>query len=174
MIIIPGEIVNKALIISLLVFLASVAGAQDSTQIATDSTLTMHQAPLYRSPQKARVLSFIPGWGYAYTGEYLRGYGTWVMTFVGVTVGPLVFSSDACGFLFVTECSKSDRAVNMLTGSLIAIVGVSTYVKSMRDAPQSAERANERHRRKELRLHPTVGVSGGPTSRLSAGLNLAW
>ena len=164
---------NKALIISLLVFLASVAGAQDSTQITADSTTT-HQAPFYRSPQKARVLSFIPGWGYAYTGEYLRGYGTWVMTFVGVTVGPLVFTSDACGFLFVAECSKSDRAVNMLTGSLIAIVGVSTYVKSIRDAPQSAERANERHRRKELRVHPTVGASGGTARRLNAGLNLAW
>ena len=80
---------NKALTISLLVFLASVASAQDSSQITTNSTTP--EAPLYRSPQKARMLSLIPGWGYAYTGEYLRGYGTWVMTFVGVTVGPITF-----------------------------------------------------------------------------------
>ncbi|HKR07710.1 MAG TPA: hypothetical protein VJS39_00855 [Gemmatimonadaceae bacterium] len=163
---------NKTLTISLLLSLASAAGAQDSTQIAPDPTTL--KAPLYRNPQKARVLSFIPGWGYAYTGEYLRGYGTWVMTFVGVTVGPIIFSSDTCGLLLVTECSKYDRVVNLLTGSLITIAGISTYVKSIRDAPRSAERANERHRRKELRLQPTVGVSGGPEKRLTAGVNLAW
>lgn len=163
---------NKALTISLLVFLASVASAQDSSQITTNSTTP--EAPLYRSPQKARMLSFIPGWGYAYTGEYLRGYGTWVMTFVGVTVGPMTFNSDTCGFLFVTECSKHDRAVNMLMGSLITIAGVSIYVKSIRDAPRSAERANERHRRRELKVQPTVAVSSAPGRRLSAGLNLAW
>lgn len=161
---------SKALTISLLVFLASVASAQDSSQTTTSSTTP--EAPLYRSPQKARVLSFIPGWGYAYTGEYLRGYGTWVM-FVGAAVGPMIFNSD-CGFLFVTECSKHDRAVNMLTGSLLIIAGASTYVKSIRDAPRSAERANERHRRKELRVQPTVGVSSVSGRSLNAGLNLAW
>lgn len=164
---------NKALTISFsfVLTLASIATAQDTTHIVTDSTT--RSALLYRNPEKARVLSFIPGWGYAYTGEYLRAYGTWVMTFVGVTVGPIIFSSDTCGFIFVTECSKNDRAVNMLTGSLILIVGVSTYITSIRDAPRAAERANERHR-KELEMHPTVGLSAGPTRRLNAGVNLTW
>jgi hypothetical protein len=149
-------------------------------QLAAQDSATASQEPrqiqehAFRDPHKAQVLAtIVPGAGYAYTGEYLRGYGTWVMTFIGVTVGPIIFSDDTCGFIFVTTCSKSDRTANMLAGSLITVSGVWTYVSSIRDARKSAERANERHRRREFELHPTIGV---PESRhgLNAGLSVAW
>jgi hypothetical protein len=158
----------RTVIASLLCFVSTAAFAQDS---ATATPLEEHP---YRDPHKAQILATIPGAGYAYTGEYLRGYGTWVMTFIGVTVGPIIFSDDSCGFIFVATCSKSDRMANMLAGSFITISGVWTYISSIRDAPKSAERANERHRRRELRVQPMLDVMPGSAGRLNAGLSMDW
>ena len=155
--------------VALLVLLASAAQGQDS---AVNAESAGHP---YRGPHKAQVLAVIvPGAGYAYTGEYLRGYGTWVMTFIGVTVGPIIFSSDTCGFLFVGPCSKSDRMANMFAGSLMTASGVWTYISSIRDAPKSAERANERHRRREFKVQPLIDVIPGSAGRLNAGVSVDW
>src|ERR1044072_9520913 len=92
----PERRMRASVTVALLVVLPSVAQSQAST-VNSESA----EQP-YCDPHKAQILAtIVPGAGYAYTGEYLRGYGTWVMTFIGVTVGPIIFSSDTCGFLFV-------------------------------------------------------------------------
>lgn len=161
---------HKALTIALIVVVSSPATAQDSTRVGTDSS---SHATLYRNPHTARLLAtVVPGAGYAYTGEYLRGYATWVITFTSVTVGPLIFADDCYGFLS-PQCGKSGHSANMLTGGLLIALGVSTWVSSVKDAPKSAERANERHRR-ELETHPVLEVDPQSINRLKAGLSIGW
>jgi hypothetical protein len=144
--------------------------AQDSTE--TDPHLTQHQDKPYRDPHKARLLATIlPGAGYAYTGEYIRGYGTWVITATGIMIGPILLGEE-CSLLSWT-CGSEERVANTLSGSLLIIMSACTWISSVRDAPQSAERANERHRRRELKVHPIIGVPESH-NRVNAGLSVAW
>ena len=161
---------RKALTVSLLVIYASVGNAQSATPSPND---TFASEQLYRDPHKARVFAMIlPGAGYAYTGEYLRGYGTWVITATGLMIGPLLLGED-CSLLSWT-CGTEERISNTLYGSLLIVMSTCTWISSVRDAPRSAERANERHRRRELKLHPTVGIGTQGATRLNAGFALDW
>ena len=127
----------------------------------------------YRDPHKARVFATIlPGAGYAYTGEYIRGYGTWVITATGLMIGPILLG-EKCSLLSWT-CGRDEQLANTLSGSLLILMSACTWISSVRDAPKSAERANERHRRRELRLHPTVGIGVEAERRLNAGFVVDW
>jgi len=95
----------RTLVLFLLCLISTAALAQDS---ATTGWSAEH---LYRDPDKARVLAMIlPGAGYAYTGEYLRGYGTWVITSTGVMIGPLWVSND-CSIL-TWNCNRASRLLS--------------------------------------------------------------
>jgi hypothetical protein len=159
--------VQKSLVFSLLLLISSAALAQDSARA------TLPSETAYRSPHKAQVLAMIlPGAGYAYTGEYLRGYGTWVITATGLTLGPLLLGED-CSLVSWT-CGSREHLTNTLYGSLLIVASACTWISTVRDAPKSAERANERHRRRELKLHPTVGVGTQGATRLNAGFAVDW
>ena len=147
--------------------IASIANGQDSTAIAPAPA----EHP-YRDPHKARVLATIlPGAGYAYTGEYFRGYGTWVITATGLVLTPILVSDDCS--LITWTCNTEGRVMNLLYGALLTTSSVLTWVSSVRDAPKSAERANERHRRRELKVHPTLTVPQSHNG-VNAGLSVAW
>ena len=161
---------RKSLAIALLGICSSVATAQDSTPGHNDG-LAAEQT--YRDPHKARVLAMIlPGAGYAYTGEYLRGYATWVITATGLMVGPLLLGEDCS--LATWTCGSQERISNTLSGSLLIVMSAYTWISSVRDAPNAAERANERHRRRELKLYPTVGIGSQGGTRLNAGFAVHW
>jgi hypothetical protein len=157
----------RTLIVSLLFCVSTAVLAQDSP---TERPLSAEHP--YRDPHKARILATIlPGAGYAYTGEYLRAYGTWVVTASGLMVGPIILADD-CSLVSWT-CNTQARIANILDGSLLVIVAATTWIRSVRDAPKSAERANERRRRRELDVRPTISV---PQSRngVTAGFSVAW
>lgn len=123
----------------------------------------------YRSPGKARALAVIPGWGYFYTGEYLRGYATWVNTIAGPPIGVMAIAVP-CG-LFVDSCPKSRRNFSKAVGVLIIAESVWAYAFSIRDAPKSAERANARHL--GFSITPVLALppsSGG----LNTGVSIQW
>jgi hypothetical protein len=158
----------RALVVSLV---ASLLFSVPATVFAQDVVSAEHP---YRDPQKARVLATIlPGAGYAYTGEYLRAYGTWFVTAAGLMVGPVYFESDCYGGLLDVTCGGQARTANIVLGSLMIATSIVTWVKSVRDAPKSAERANERHRRRELELSPTITIPDAH-NRVNAGLSVAW
>jgi hypothetical protein len=156
-----------SLVVSLLCLASTSLLAQDSTPIGHSSA----DHP-YRDPHKAQVLAtIIPGAGYAYTGEYIRGYGTWVITATGILIGPIMLGEE-CSLLSWT-CGSEERVANTLAGSLLILMSACTWISSVRDAPKSAERANERHRRRELELHPTISVPDSHRG-VNAGLSVAW
>ena len=157
----------RTLIVSLLCLVSTAVLAQDTATSGSPS-----REHLYRDPQKARIFATIlPGAGYAYTGEYIRGYGTWVITATGIMIGPILLG-EKCSLLSWT-CGSEERAANTLTGSLLILMSACTWISSVRDAPKSAERANERQRRRELKVHPIIGVPESH-SGVNAGLSVAW
>lgn len=146
---------------------------------AQDSSATSASSPserLYRDPHKARVIgAIIPGAGYVYAGEYLRGYATWVGTIGGLAFGPLIYNMDSCGFAIFSDCTPSKRRwPYRVTG--IALVAGSAWIwaHGAYDAGRAAERANERHRRKLMNVRPTVTVEPGAVRQLQAGVRLDW
>ncbi len=160
----------KVLAVSLLVLCAGIATAQDGTPGEKD--LLAFDRP-YRDPHKARVFATIlPGAGYAYTGEYFRGYATWVVTATGLMIGPVLLGEE-CSLLSWT-CGSQERIANTLSGSLLILVSACTWISSIRDAPKAAERANERHRRRELIMHPTLRIGVERVPRLNAGFAVDW
>ena len=157
----------RTLIVALLFLVSTAVFAQDSLD-----TYSLEEHP-YRDPHRAKIIATIlPGAGYVYTGEYLRGYGTWVVTASGFILGPTMLSLDCYGF-FSTRCGNEEHAANILVGSLLIASSIVTWVSSVRDAPKSAERANERRRRRELKVRPTIRVPQTHTG-VNAGLSVAW
>jgi hypothetical protein len=156
----------------LVVLAATPAAAQDS------STTSVNSAPeaLYRDPHKARVFgAILPGAGYVYAGEYLRGYATWVATIGGLAFGPVIYNMDSCGIAIFSDCTPSKtRWPYRLAGILLVADGVWTWGHGAYDAGRAAERANERHRRKLMEVRPTVTVEPGAVRQLQAGLRLDW
>jgi len=157
----------RTLIVSLLCLVSTAAFAQKSP-----TPISLEEHP-YRDPHKARIIATIlPGAGYFYTGEYLRGYGTWVATAGGFILGPFFLSLDCAG-LFSTRCGNEEHAENIVVGSLLIVSSIYAWVSSVRDAPKSAERTNERRRRRELKVGPTIRLPQSRTG-VNAGLSLAW
>ena len=129
---------------------------------------------LYRDPHKALILgSIFPGAGYFYAGQFLKGYGTAYVTAFGLAMGPLIYQLDSCGLNFTCSSHKVSWG-NRAAG--IALIGASlwTWISSARDAPKAAERANERHRRRELKAHPLVEVNPQSAAQLRTGFSVGW
>ncbi len=144
--------------------------AQDSARVVA----SVREARPYRDPHKALVLgSVIPGAGYIYTGEYFRGYGTWYITVFSLAFGPILYQMDSCGLNF-TCTSHRPSWENRVAGIVLTGAGLWTWISSARDAPKSADRANERHRRRELRAHPILDVGPQSPKELRAGLSVKW
>ncbi|HJQ11406.1 MAG TPA: hypothetical protein VJ840_10290 [Gemmatimonadaceae bacterium] len=163
----------RAVLATILVLTAPIpAIGQDSTAAAPAANATEE---VYRDPQKARLLATIlPGAGYVYTGEYFRGYGTWVVTATSFIVTPFLFDYGACMLTPIDKCDSAEsKFESHLWGILAAGTGLWTWISSVRDAPKSAERANERHRRRELRAHPVLSP-GSQTTQWRAGVRLDW
>jgi hypothetical protein len=150
--------------------------AQDTTRIVKDSASIPSQR-LYRDPHRAQVLgTILPGAGHFYAGEYLRGYGTWVLTVTSIGMGPVVYNLDRCTFAFLdaSECNPGPKWPNKLAGVFMVGAGIWTWVSSARDAPHAAERANQRHQSRRLQVTPLVEPSAQAGAKLRAGLAIRW
>jgi len=164
----------KRLLLHLVVALISVSRliAQDSASNESAST----DRP-YRDPQRARTLAMIlPGAGHVYSGEYLQAYGYWVGTAAGISVGVALYDQP-CSFAAITgtKCRSSDeRWSSHLTGIALVSLGLYTWIRSVRDAPWAAERANTRHAKRHRRITPLVQPSAEQGTAWRAGLAIDW
>jgi TM2 domain-containing membrane protein YozV len=148
--------------------------AQDSTQVLQDSASTVTPKS-YRDPHLARVLGIIlPGAGHFYAGEYLRGYSTWVVTVVGIGAGPLIYDMDSCSLALFRECKPGAKWPYQLAGALMVGSGVWRWISTAIDAPHAAERANERHRSRSLKVSPLIKPSVEPDAEFGAGIAIRW
>lgn len=147
--------------------------AQDTTRVHEDSA--PGTTALYRNPHRAQVLGIIlPGAGHIYAGEYWRGYRTWVMAVDGIGMGPFIYTLDSCSFALFSECKPGPKWPFHLLGAFMVGSGVWAWISTARDAPHAAERANERHRSRELKVRPLVEPLAGPDPELRAGLEIRW
>ena len=152
---------------------ATTLEAQDTTRTPRDSAVASPR--LYRNPQLAQVLgTIIPGAGHFYTGEYLRGYGTWVVTLGGFSMGPFIYHMDSCTLVILDPCQPGRKWPYHLVGAFMVGTGVWAWISSARDAPHAAERANERHRLTGLKVIPLVEPSAEPDPELRAGIAIRW
>ena len=146
---------------------------------AQDSTSSPSTAPVerpYRDPQRARTLAkIIPGAGHVYSGEYLQAYGYWVGTAVGVSVGVVLFD-EPCAFAAITQttCRSDERWSSHLTGIALVSMGLYTWIRSVRDAPRAAERANTRHAKRRRNITPLVQPPADQGAAWRAGVNIGW
>ena len=150
--------------------------AQDTSRVLQDPA-SIATPRLYRDPHRAQVLgTILPGAGHFYAGEYLRGYGTWVVTVIGIGMGPVVYNLDRCTFAFLngSECNPGPKWPNRLLGVFMVASGAWTWISSARDAPHAAERANARHQSRRLKVTPLVEPSAEPDPRLRAGIAIRW
>jgi hypothetical protein len=167
----------RGMIIVLLTVLSVTSlDAQDTTRVLQDSASTV-TTRLYRDPHRAQVLGIIlPGAGHFYAGEYLKGYSTWVVTLVGISMGPFIYNSDSCTLrLFdFSECKPGAKWPYQLAGALMVGSGVWQWISTARDAPHAAERANERHQSRTLRVSPVIMPSAEPGPELGIGIAVRW
>jgi hypothetical protein len=150
--------------------------AQDTTRLLRDTASTA-MPKLSRDPHRAQVLGIIlPGAGHFYAGEYLRGYSTWVVTVFGIGMGPVVYDLDSCTFAFLSlsECNPGPKWPYRMVGALMVGSAVWKWISTARDAPHAAERANERHRLRSLRVSPLVIPLAEPDPELRAGIAIRW
>ena len=150
--------------------------AQDTTRVLKDSALVATPT-LYRDPHLAQVLGIVlPGSGHFYAGEYLRGYGTWVVTVTGIAMGPVIYNLDRCAFAFLSasECKPGPKWPSRLLGVFLVGSGLWTWISSARDAPHAAERANERHQSRKLKVTPLVEPSAELDPNVRAGIAIRW
>jgi hypothetical protein len=163
-----------------MVLLAAVSAAsleaQDTTR-ALPYSASIATPRLYRDPHRAQVLgTILPGAGHFYAGEYLRGYGTWVVTAIGIGMGPVVYNLDGCTFAFLngSGCNPGRKWPNRVLGVFMVGSGVLTWISTARDAPHAAERANERHQSRGLKVTALVEPSAEPDPELRAGITVRW
>jgi hypothetical protein len=150
--------------------------AQDTPHVVPDTTAVSDSKP-YRDPYRAKVLgTLLPGAGHMYAGEYLRGYGTWVLTVSSIAVGPVIYEFDGCVWDLLTWNTPgcNHRWSSRVLGVLLVGAGVWTWISSARDAPRAAERANIRHAARRLRLSPIVESSAGTSHQVKFGLAVGW
>ena len=141
--------------------------------VAQDSTINESPPSTerpYRDPQNARILAMLlPGAGHAYSGEYLKAYGYWVGTAAGISVGVALFD-EPCSFTALWEvCAK--RWTHVTSIALVSL-GLYTWIRSVRDAPQAAERANTRHGKRHIT--PLVQPPAAGRSEWRTGLAIDW
>ena len=166
------------LVITCLIAAACAAplAAQEVPGTISDSSASEAERP-YRDPQRARVLGTIfPGAGHVYAGEYLRGYVFYLRTVVGIGGGVMMYIVDECTFTFFSgrSCDPGPHWPHRLLGIAGVASGVWAWISGARDAPLAAERANERHRRKAIKLSPLINPVGGPHPGAQVGVSLQW
>jgi hypothetical protein len=173
----PSQEVALRVVISLCLalFLAFPAGAQETSRATVDSAAPTTVA-LYRSPHRARLYGIIPGGGYVYSGEYLKGFVTYEETVGGIGAGILVFMVDKCTFSFLSyeTCKPGPEWPHQLAGVALAGIGLWTWISSARDAPHAAERANARHKARTLTVTPIIEPLSGPRNRSQVGVSVLW
>ena len=150
--------------------------AQDTARLLQDSASKVTPR-LYRDPHRAQALGIIlPGAGHFYAGEYLKGYSTWVATIGGISLGPLIYNSDSCTLrLFdFRECKPGARWPYQAVGALMVASGIWQWISTARDAPHAAERANERHQSRRLKLTPLIIPSAEQGPELATGVAIRW
>jgi hypothetical protein len=146
---------------------------------AQDSTSGAPPAPVdrpYRDPRRARTLAtIIPGAGHVYSGEYLQAYGYWVGTAVGVSVGVALYD-EPCAFSAITKirCTSDELWSSHLTGIVLVSLGLYTWIRSVRDAPLAAERANTRHAKRKRNITPLVQPPAEQGTAWRAGVSIGW
>ena len=157
----------------LFVVAATSMQAQTSAPIPPDSGAPQMEKP-YRDPQTAVVLgSILPGAGYAYAGEYLRGYLTAFGTFVTIAEGSLIYEMDGCTLAILSpDCDPGPRWPYHLVGILGVGAGIYTWISSARDSRHAAERANARHAAKSPRIRAILERAAN--NDWNAGLSLNW
>lgn len=137
-------------------------------------TLTGAPEQQYRDPKKALILgSVIPGAGYIYAGEYLKGFLAYGSTVSIMGMGVMAYALGDCGLDRSGSC-RSGRWQGMLLGSLGAGTGIWIWVSSARDARRAAERANERHRRRFESVSPLIRPFSGPQQTTQIGVTARW
>ena len=150
--------------------------AQDSALVVPDTPSVTERKP-YRDPHRARVFgTILPGAGHMYAGEYWRGYGIWVVTASAIAVGPIIYEHNGCalGLLVWNKRNCDDRWSSRVVGVLLVGAGVWSWISSARDAPRAAERANDRHAARRLRVAPIVEPAAGANRQLNFGLKVGW
>jgi hypothetical protein len=162
-----------ATVLILFVSVATAIQAQTGVPATPDSTAQQIEKP-YRDPQTAVAFgSIIPGAGYVYAGEYLRGYVTWLATISGIGGGMLIYEINDCTFaLFNPDCHPGPEWPHRLIGILGVGAGIYKWISSARDSRHAAERANAKHAAKTRRLRPILDPT--LSNRWNAGLNLNW
>jgi hypothetical protein len=146
--------------------------AQASAPTVPDSAAQQMEKP-YRDPHTAVVLgSLIPGAGYAYAGDYLRGYITAVGTIGGMAMGPVIYEMDGCTLAFLSDCDPGPRWPYRVAGILAVGSGIYTWISSARESRHAAERANVKHAANARRARPILEPTA--TNGWNAGLTLNW
>ncbi len=151
----------------------SIAFGQDTLVTRVESSSAPTEKP-YRNPRLAQRLGFIPGWGHVYSGEYLRGYATWVGTIGGVGMGPLVFMLNDCTFDLFSTCHPGPTWRYKVVGAAMTGMGLWVWFSSWRDAPHAAERANLRHDRNKIKFAPILDHSAESGGQWRGGLRVSW
>ena len=151
----------------------NLAPAQTTVTPTADSAEALE--PLYRSPDRAATFAkILPGAGYIYTGEYLRGYTVWVLTVSGLAVGRIVYDSPCALWVFTMTCISDKRWASRALGITYVAGGLWIWISSVRDARASAERANVRHSRRSSRVSPMLAPSSLVPGEWRAGLAVSW
>jgi hypothetical protein len=150
--------------------------AQDAVGTIPDSTASEAERP-YRDPQRARLLgSLFPGAGHVYAGEYWRGYVIYLTTVASIGGGVMVYVIDECTFTFLSgrSCNPGPQWPHRLLGIAAVGAGFWAWISGARDAPLAAERANERHRRKTMKVSPFLNPASGSRLGAQVGLTMQW
>lgn len=162
-----------ALVPILLTAVAASIQAQAVAPSLPDSS-TQGAPKQYRDPRTALLLgSIIPGGGYAYAGEYFRGYFTYLRVIVGGGTGWVVYGMDGCSLAFLRpDCDPGPRWPYQLVGILGIGTGIYTWISSARDSRHAAERANARHAANSRKIHPILEPA--TNNGWNAGLSVNW
>ncbi len=151
----------------------SIASGQDTLVTRVDNISAPQENP-YRNPKLAQKLALIPGWGYVYSGEYLKGYATWAGTIGGVALGPVIFTANKCVFALFSICEPGPTWPFKVAGAVMTVGGLWMWISSWRDAPHAAERANIRHDRNKTKIAPILDHSGASGGQWRGGLSVSW
>lgn len=149
--------------------------AQTVTPAPADSSVPSER--LHRSPSVARTLgTVLPGAGHIYAGEYSRGYATYLTTVASFGMAAMLFILDGCTLTFDSHsCDDSRRRWLHRAGGAAGVgVGVWTWVKSARDAPRAARRANERDAGKRRSVSLFVEPHRLESVQVNAGITVRW
>ena len=156
--------------------LALPLGAQEPDREPADSTTSSTERP-YRNPHRALLLgSLIPGAGHIYSGEYVRGFLTYEATVGAIGMGTIIFILDRCTFTFLNAepCKSGPAWPHQVAGVAVVSMGIWMWVRSARDAPRAAERANDRHRLRTRTVAPIIEPFSGPANASKVGVSVHW